>query len=714
MAYGTLKCDNIVFDNGGTDKLVTVSGLFFSTSGALTVTGTISGGNVTAPTATFTTLTGTTTAGTTATFTSGSFTTLTGTTVTGTTANFVSGVFTTQISGASITGTTVAATTGNYTSLTGVTTTGTTANFVTFNGASGVFTTRVSGATITGTTANFTSGNFISLSGTTTTVTSGVFSAGSATAPSVAVGTGTSNAPGIYSPGTDQLAISTNGTGRVFVNAAGLVDISNTTSDKLTLSYPGFGIGTFGVDSTGSLLFKADEANTQASSIIQFKIDGGEKLRIDSSGNLGLGVVPSSQYSTIKALQFGALGGTTLGGNTSAGGTSFFGQNFYSDPSTAVLKYAASSYAATNYTQYAGEHRWYNAPSGTAGNAITFTQAMTLDASGRLGIGTSAPSSWTNASPALVVVNSNTTAYSATLFAASPNLILAGGSASGAYNAIRFTGAGANEASFGVVQEAGGAGAFVFQGYSGTAYSERLRIDSSGRVGIGTTSPGAILHTASTSDGYKLLADDTTNNRTLGIYSDSTIGKLIAVNNARSSWTPIGIDGSNVQFLINGIEKARIDSSGRLLVGTVTGNANGGVLQLSSGITFPATAAAASDANTLDDYEEGTWTPTQGAGLTVVGTFSSGGHYTKVGRQVTVQGYVAGSTSVAAATSSILCGGLPFVAKTAALAQCVGSAANANTNALINVLVNQGTSDVYAVTTMAATSTIFFTVSYLT
>ena len=66
MAYGTLKCDNIVFDNGGTDKLVTVSGLFFSTSGALTVTGTISGGNVTAPAATFTTLTGTTTAGTTA------------------------------------------------------------------------------------------------------------------------------------------------------------------------------------------------------------------------------------------------------------------------------------------------------------------------------------------------------------------------------------------------------------------------------------------------------------------------------------------------------------------------------------------------------------------------------------------------------------------------------------------------------------------------
>ena len=91
MPYGTIKVDNITFDNGGTDKLLTVSGLFFSTSGALTVTGAISGGNVTAPTATFTTLTGTTTAGTTATFTSGSFTSLTGVTTTVTSGIFGAG-----------------------------------------------------------------------------------------------------------------------------------------------------------------------------------------------------------------------------------------------------------------------------------------------------------------------------------------------------------------------------------------------------------------------------------------------------------------------------------------------------------------------------------------------------------------------------------------------------------------------------------------------
>jgi hypothetical protein len=232
-----------------------------------------------------------------------------------------------------------------------------------------------------------------------------------------------------------------------------------------------------------------------------------------------------------------------------------------------------------------------------------------------------------------------------------------------------------------------------------------LYIDSSQRVGIGTTGPNAALDVRSAST---WIGDGTTD-AFLQFNQSAT---------AANRWH-IGTGSSNALIFYKGTygsgsETARIDSSGRLLVGTSTANANGGILQLTSGITFPATAVAATDVNTLDDYEEGTWTPTQGAGLTVVGTFSSNGHYTKIGRQVTVQGYVAGSTSVAAATSSIICAGLPFTAKAAALAQCVGSAANTTTNALINVLVNQSTSDVYAVTAMAATATIFFSVSYLT
>jgi hypothetical protein len=48
----------------------------------------------------------------------------------------------------------------------------------------------------------------------------------------------------------------------------------------------------------------------------------------------------------------------------------------------------------------------------------------------------------------------------------------------------------------------------------------------------------------------------------------------------------------------------------------------------------------------LNWYEEGAWTPNQGSGLTIVGTFSSSGTYVRIGRQVTVQAHLAGSTSI--------------------------------------------------------------------
>jgi hypothetical protein len=82
-----------------------------------------------------------------------------------------------------------------------------------------------SGVTVTGTTANFTSGNFTNISGGTHTITSGVFAAGSAASPSITF-TGDLNT-GIYSPGADQVAVATNGTGRLFVDASGNVGVGN-------------------------------------------------------------------------------------------------------------------------------------------------------------------------------------------------------------------------------------------------------------------------------------------------------------------------------------------------------------------------------------------------------------------------------------------------------------------------------------------------------
>lgn len=85
----------------------------------------------------------------------------------------------------------------------------------------------------------------------------------------------------------------------------------------------------------------------------------------------------------------------------------------------------------------------------------------------------------------------------------------------------------------------------------------------------------------------------------------------------------------------NTAEYMRLDS-GKLLIGITTGNSSGGVLQISDGITFPATAVDAANSNTLDDYEEGNFSPTV-AGTTAAGsgTYSVNiGRYTKIGNRV--------------------------------------------------------------------------------
>ena len=112
-----------------------------------------------------------------------------------------------------------------------------------------------------------------------------------------------------------------------------------------------------------------------------------ERMTLDSSGNLGLGVTPSAwDSSLIKAIQIGN-NGASISSFTTSNTTDkyyFITNNGYYDGVS--WKYVSTK-PCSQYLQLNGEHRWYNAPSGTAGNAITFTQAMTLDASGFLSIG---------------------------------------------------------------------------------------------------------------------------------------------------------------------------------------------------------------------------------------------------------------------------------------------------------------------------------------
>jgi len=110
--------------------------------------------------------------------------------------------------------------------------------------------------------------------------------------------------------------------------------------------------------------------------------DPTEGLRLNSSGNLGLGVTPSAWNTDYRAYQL--AGGGALFNN---GGSTFLAlsQNAFVN-SSSQNTYIATA-AATRYRQSAGTHLWDIAASGTAGNAISFTQAMTLDASGNLALG---------------------------------------------------------------------------------------------------------------------------------------------------------------------------------------------------------------------------------------------------------------------------------------------------------------------------------------
>jgi hypothetical protein len=134
-----------------------------------------------------------------------------------------------------------------------------------------------------------------------------------------------------------------------------------------------------GITTTTALVQTAD-----TSGILQFQTNGTTTaVTIDTAQNVGLGVTPSAWGSGYKTIQnpAGYIGSYSTG-------AVLIGQNYY-DSGVGAYKYIYSNYAS-QYVLNNGQHQWFNAPSGTAGNAITFTQAMTLDASGHLIVGATA------------------------------------------------------------------------------------------------------------------------------------------------------------------------------------------------------------------------------------------------------------------------------------------------------------------------------------
>jgi hypothetical protein len=148
----------------------------------------------------------------------------------------------------------------------------------------------------------------------------------------------------------------------------------------------------------------------------------------------------------------------------------------------------------------------------------------------------------------------------------------------------------------------------------------------------------------------------------------------------------------------------RVTASTTIGVGGATPSTSG------SGITFPATQSASTDVNTLDDYEEGTWTPTQGAGLTVIGTFSSAGKYTKIGRVVFVSGTISSTTSITLAANQQAIGSLPFNSNS----NEGGGSITSGTNTGLLFTIVGGLTVLYASASNGPSSTFYFSQTYLT
>jgi hypothetical protein len=296
-------------------------------------------------------------------------------------------------------------------------------------------------------------------------------------------------------------------------------------------------------------------------------------MRLDASGNLGLGVTPSAWGGDFKAVQIGTSGGSIA--NDDWNGFTEILNNVYGSARNTYTR--IQSLGATRYSQQFGTHAWYSVGAGSGGATVSFTQAMTLDVSGRLGIGTTSPSS-------LLHVNSGTSGTQTIANFAAANY---NSPSSRTYIQIG-TQFGDGSSRIGSVNTTGNQSALVFQTQSATSgvWNDAMYINGSANVGIGTTSPFTKFHVSA---GYGLV----NNGYSWAVFNSSSNGfaaQFGAADDVAFASTGnnaiISATGSNaILFGTNNTERMRINSSGLVSINTTQSRAQLNVKRSSSGAT---------------------------------------------------------------------------------------------------------------------------------